>query len=879
MRRSVPVRLVLMALCGCSLLVAAAGLLYLQPPGGQLVAALGVLLTGAGLAAAWASRPTLTVRALSDALQRAAGRRLSPDPDGAIAQSAQGGRALLDRLAAEIAAREAAEAAARSLRDELAHRMEQHTAPGREAHRELLTRTQEAESISPAKAQFLANMSHEIRTPMNAVLGLTYLLEARPLDAQSLDLVQKTRRAAQGLQSLLNDILDFSEIEAGQLRLQDAPVRLDTVLHNLAQAVGAAAGDKDLALLITPAPQVGGELLGDALRLEQILIHLAGNAIKFTDAGLVRVSVTLQSRDEAQVVLRFAVCDTGIGIEPQQQERVFSAFAQVDGSTSRPFGGTGLGLAICRQLVTCMGGEIGVNSQPGVGSEFWFTMPLRWREAFADAPASLARLEVLVADDHEAGRENLAQTAHAIGWDTTLTDSGLAAIAQLRQRLRAGQSYDVLLLSWKMPGLDGLEVARLMRQALGAQPVPIVLMAHANARGALQRAVDAGLVDGILDKPLTCSSLHDSVAAAMRRRCPPAAVARAAGPGLQRLAGLRVLVVDDSDINREVAQRILKAEGAAVQQAEHGQAALEQLQVCGNAVDLVLMDVQMPGMDGYETTRRLRRLPGLAGLPVVALTADGLQQQDEARNAGMDAFVAKPFDVDELLALILRLTGRPALVGTAPARPAAEQVAASPGIALTEALTIWHDMRVYRQFLVRFVQDHSQGLERLQAQLLAQDLASAAAWLHKLRGSAGNLSLPELAHAAGALEHGLLNAPDAVSPALLRLQAAFAQVCRSMEALAQEPDTAGADRAQASGDLADDGAWADPVELKARLDELLAALDRDNPEAAQPVLRLLGRWVPRARLEVLCRLVDDFDFRSAERLARELAADVAREPA
>ncbi|MES2952259.1 MAG: response regulator [Pseudomonadota bacterium] len=726
--------------------------------------ALGVLISS--LLQRWISVPIQAVSSVAQRVveQRNYRLRATKSTEDEIGHLADAFNGMLETLEHEIGERTAAEQSVRTLNAQLEQRVSERTAELQVANRTLEIRTEEAETANRAKADFLANMSHEIRTPMNAILGLAYLLQQSPLSADALDLVSKIRNAGRSLHSIINDILDISKIEAGRLEIEHAQFRLGDVLENLASIMAANAGDKDLELTISPPPAIGGQLIGDALRLEQVLINLTGNAIKFTEHGSINVSIGLLSQDEKIAKLRFAVRDSGIGIPQDKQGQIFAPFSQADVSTTRRFGGTGLGLTICRHLVGNMGGEIGVISAPGRGSEFWFTIPFEWCSATEYASPEMIALEVLIADDSEIARENLSLTARSIGWTAIKADSGEDAIQKLQVRQEAKGSFDVLLVDWKMPGMDGLQAAAAIRQSFGGGACPIVLMVTAFARDELLRQPNIDLVDGILSKPVTSSTLYNSVAEILRRRglgnvSVPAPIQ---GPRGKRLPDVRVLVVDDSDINREVAQRILAADGAIVHLANDGLAAVDWLREHPYAVDIVLMDVQMPVMDGYEATRQLRKLPHTADLPVVALTAGAFKaQQEVALQAGMNAFVAKPFNVEELMATVQQLT-RPKVpvvpdevVHARSPSPVLSPVSTGsvlPGIDVTKGLSIWLDPKDYCEYLGKFAATYADCSSLLRASYAENEVAAARALLHKLRGAAGTMALFDVARCAAELE-------------------------------------------------------------------------------------------------------------------------------
>ncbi|WP_020506151.1 PAS domain S-box protein [Lamprocystis purpurea] len=757
----------------------------------------------------------------------------------------------------------------------------------KEAETELLQARALAEQATRIKSAFLANMSHEIRTPMNAVLGFCYLLERQPLAAAAYDLVLKVRNAGRSLLTLINDILDFSKIEAGRMETVSAPFRLSGLLDDLGAMMAAAARDKQLELVISPHPSWRYDTLtGDAGHLEQVLINLLGNAVKFTERGEVELRIDLDSVQGSDVRLRFAVRDTGIGIATDQQERIFAPFSQADSSIARRFGGTGLGLTISRELVALMGGELRVKSVPGQGSEFWFVLPLRCDQAATATPPELAGLHLLVADDSAPAGAALVNTAAALGWTADLVTSGADALVRTLARLDGQERYDALLLDWQMPGQDGLTTAQTIRDALRerideSQRPPIVIMVTAYSQDALLGEPGFAAVDALLSKPVTPSALYNAVGEALSRRrqglglAPPVPMAT----HRPRLPGLRVLLVDDSDINREVAQRILEVEGALVHLAGDGQAALDWLEDNPAGVDIVLMDVQMPRLDGYAATRRLRADARWRDLPVLALTAGAFQElRDAALASGMNHFIAKPFQVDQMIALIQHWTGRrrepeaggSGAVAALAEPPLAPRTAAAttltpamPGIDLAAALKQWVKIETYLTYLDKFVSRYAGAGREIASLCHEGDRAAAGALAHKLVGVAGSLALPRVLDLTRQLDRCIRD-EEPIGELAAALQTAIDAVCAGIVAgtMVERPEAVA--RSAAAG----------PDGLRALLAQFLLSLDHNDPDRCDSLLAQLPGLVAPAPLAAVASRLTEFDFRGAEGLIRALVRDL-----
>jgi len=683
-------------------------------------------------------------------------------------------------IARDITERKRLEKELNQYRQRLEGLVEQQTRNLLDANRNLELALSRAESATRAKTNFLSNMSHEIRTPMNAVLGLTYLLEKTALNADQRDLVRKIIAAGHSLLGIINDILDVSKIEAGRLEIEHVPFRLSTVLENVVNITAPGIGDKDVELVVG-FNDVGIEHLhGDALRLEQILTNLASNAIKFTAHGEISIHVSVVSEVGDQVMLRFVVTDSGIGIPADRQQDIFHAFTQEDTSTTRRYGGTGLGLTICRHLVQLMRGEIGVVSEPGKGSQFWFMLPFQVAPQAAGKLPMEGPFTVLVADDNATARAVLADTVKSMGWQVDTVESGEDAISKTMVRLRHNLGYDIFLLDWRMPGMDGLEAARAIREASSSHArSPIVIMVTAHGRDDVMTSPHAELLDAVITKPVMPSTLYNTILQVRQRRAakPGADSAAAASVIDDRITGVRVLVVDDSEINREVAKRILEADGAEVIAVADGSEAVDWLREHPDGADLVLMDIQMPVMDGYTATHEIRETLQLRQLPVIALTAGAFKaQQEAAMAAGMNGFLSKPYNVEQIISTVRqhiahlsagelerRRQARPAYASASVVTtfPTMIETAAgaTPGLDVAVGLEAWGSKDVYGKFLGKFAEQYEQTGSDILAHLLAGEPAPARTLAHKLRGSAGTLALTDVHRLAGELE-ALLSGAD-----------------------------------------------------------------------------------------------------------------------
>ena len=665
---------------------------------------------------------------------------------------------------------------------------------------ELRQARQKADEATLAKSMFLANMSHEIRTPMNAIIGMAYLALKTHLTAKQYDYVDKIHKAGSLLLGIINEILDFSKIEAGKLQLDPVSFVLDEVMDTVFNLTHSQATAKGLEFVYHIAPDIPQNLVGDPLRIIQIMTNLINNAVKFTESGSITLIGKMIAKQENTVTVQFSITDTGIGMNPDQVAKLFQSFTQADGSTTRKYGGTGLGLTISKKLVEMMGGSIIVDSLPGAGSTFTFTLCL---ELASEAegkqrivPEKFRHLRVLVVDDNPAVRETLLEYLRTMNCRADAAASGQDAIDEV---LRSSDDpYSMILMEWQMSGMDGIEAACRIKNVLGVAHPPAIVMITSFDREELYAQVRQYKLDGVLIKPVTPSHLLD---ATIRLFAPGAELKRMKQPAQERnyeIAGLRILLAEDNEINQQIAVELLESQGAEVTVAHDGREAVDAVlkEAAQGGFDLILMDLQMPNMDGFEATKEIRTY--FEQLPIIAMTAHAMAEEREScLKAGMNDHVGKPIEPDVLFETLARWAPRKQICGLL-APNAAVLSAGNDRDVFVTAISQEDTMldkcdglkrvagneALYHKLLRQYIAGQADAADRLREMLTQGDMNSGKRIAHTLKGVSGNIGATAIAQIAAALE-AAINSPGNTNEILVlvdQLELSFAKLRLEIQA-------------------------------------------------------------------------------------------------
>ena len=742
---------------------------------------------------------------------------------------------------------------------------------------DLKTARDAAESATVAKSQFLATMSHEIRTPMNAIIGLTQLALKTNLDKKQLDYLVKVERSAVALLGIINDILDFSKIEAGKLTIETTEFDLEGIMDTVTNMVAHRVQEKGLEFSIHVEQDVPNFLIGDPLRITQIITNYCSNAVKFTETGEVFINVKLMEKLDDKVKLRFSVKDTGIGMTQEQVEKMFVKFQQADSSTTRKYGGTGLGLAISKLLAGMMGGEVWVESSPGEGSTFYFTALLgvqeNQRREMLVPSVDLRGLRVLICDDNDTARMILREMLESMMFDVTVVSSGIEAIKEVESKKDA---FDLVIIDWRMPGLDGLETSRIILSEKQITTPTIIMVTSFGREEIAHRAHEIG-IKGFITKPVSSSLLFDSIMevfgrqgfAGRNRKEKSNRFARE----LEAIKGSRILLTEDNEINQQVATEFLEDKGFIVDLADNGEVALQKIKLSGvpSSYSVILMDLQMPIMDGYTSTREIRKMSEYDELPIIAMTADAmLGIKEKCLEAGMQDYITKPIDPDELFGVLVKWI-KPSR--TVAEKESTQKTDSAVPVTIPQfehldtregLLRVNNNPNLYKKLLRKFSESSAETTATLKKAIAEGDSELAVRTVHTVKGVSSNLGANELNSIALELEEALRQSLTGNESLIGRFETAISALTGEIKLklrVVEEPDT------QVNDQVLDRSVVV--AMLNALLD-LISSSDFRAIEKIGEITSVSGTGHLHDQLLEIAKMIRQYSFDDAEARCREI---------